>query len=62
MCNVGGIDRVLRIVAGLAILSLVFIGPQTAWGWIGLIPLITGVVGFCPMYPLIGISTCSKAQ
>lgn len=62
MCNVGGIDRVLRIVAGLVIFSLVFIGPQTPWGWLGLIPLLTGAVGFCPLYPILGVSTCSKAK
>lgn len=60
MCNVGGIDRVLRIVAGLAILSLVFIGPQTPWGWLGMIPLLTGAIGFCPAYPLLGMNTCKK--
>ena len=61
MCNVGGIDRVLRVVAGLLILSLVFIGPQTTWGWLGLVPLLTGVFGFCPAYPLLGISTCKRS-
>ncbi len=60
MCNVGGIDRVLRIVVGLAVLSLVFIGPQTPWGWLGLVPLLTGAIGFCPVYPLIGFSSCKK--
>ena len=49
--NVGGIDKVIRIVIGLAIISLVFIGPQTPWGWIGLIPLATAVINFCPLYP-----------
>jgi len=62
MCNVGGIDRVLRIVAGLLILSLVFVGPQTPWGWIGLIPLLTGVFSFCPLYSLIGFKTCSTEK
>jgi hypothetical protein len=57
--NEGTIDRALRIIAGLAILSLVFIGPQTPWGWIGLVPLITGLVGFCPLYRVLGINTCS---
>lgn len=59
MCNVGGIDRVLRIVIGLALISLVFIGPQTPWGWLGLIPLLTGVAGFCALYAIIGFKTCS---
>jgi hypothetical protein len=58
--NVGTIDRVLRIIVGLALISLVFIGPQTPWGWIGLVPLLTAVVGYCPAYSLLGIRTCSK--
>ncbi|GAB4390191.1 YgaP family membrane protein [Albidovulum sp.] len=56
--NEGTIDRVLRIVLGLVLLSLVFYGPQTPWGWIGLVPLITGLAGWCPLYRLLGISTC----
>lgn len=59
--NVGGIDRILRIVVGLALLSLVFIGPQTPWGYIGLIPLLTGIFSFCPAYTLLGIKTCKRA-
>ena len=58
MANVGGVDRVLRIVIGLALISLVFIGPKTPWGWIGVIPLATGFIRFCPLYPLLKISTC----
>ena len=57
--NEGTIDRVVRIVVGLALLSLVFVGPQTAWGWIGLVPLATGLAGWCPAYTLLGVSTCS---
>ena len=57
-CNEGNLDRIVRIVLGLALLSLVFIGPQSLWGLVGLIPLGTGLVGFCPMYRLLGISTC----
>ncbi|HSW52132.1 MAG TPA: DUF2892 domain-containing protein [Sulfuricaulis sp.] len=60
-CNVGGIDRALRIIVGIALLSLVFIGPQTAWGWIGVVPLLTGIFGFCPAYTLLGIKTCKTA-
>lgn len=56
--NEGMIDRVIRVVAGLAILSLAFIGPKTPWAYIGLVPLITGVVGFCPAYALFGLRTC----
>lgn len=53
------IDRVIRVVLGIALLSLVWIGPQTSWGWVGVVPLVTGLVGSCPLYRLFGISTCS---
>lgn len=56
--NVGGVDRWVRIIAGLVLLSLVFVGPKTPWGWIGLIPLSTGLLSTCPMYSLLGIRTC----
>ena len=59
--NVGTLDRTLRILAGLALLSLVFVGPQTLWGLAGLIFIVTGLVGFCPAYRLIGASTCSRS-
>lgn len=55
--NEGAIDRLLRIVAGLALLALVFVGPRTPWGYLGLVPLITGVVGYCPLYTLLRINT-----
>ena len=58
LTNEGGIDRGLRVAAGLVLLSLVFIGPQTPWGWIGIVPLATGLIGWCPAYSLFGISTC----
>jgi hypothetical protein len=53
--NEGSIDRAIRIIVGLALLSVVFIGPQSPWGWIGVIPLATGLVGFCP------ITVCSAS-
>ncbi|MGV6807315.1 MAG: YgaP family membrane protein [bacterium] len=56
--NEGNLDRAVRVIAGLVILSLAFIGPQTAWGYIGLIPLVTGLIGFCPLYKVVGLSTC----
>lgn len=56
--NEGNLDRILRVVVGAAAVSLVFVGPQSAWGWAGLIPLITGLVGTCPVYSLLGINTC----
>ncbi len=59
--NVGGIDRALRIVVGLALISLVFVGPKTLWGLVGIVPILTGLVRFCPVYPLLGINTCPRA-
>ena len=59
MKNMGTIDRVLRIVVGLALISIVFIGPQTPWGWIGVVPLATALMGYCPLYSLLGIKTCT---
>ncbi|MFC3118373.1 YgaP family membrane protein [Jhaorihella thermophila] len=56
--NEGTLDRILRVILGLALISIVFVGPQTPWGWIGLIPLLTGLVGICPLYSILGISTC----
>jgi len=58
MRNEGGLDRLLRIVVGLVLLALVFVGPKTPLGWIGVVPLLTGLVGFCPAYRIFGISTC----
>lgn len=55
--NVGSLDRWLRVIAGIVLLSLVFVGPRTSWGWLGLIPLVTGLAGYCPMYRLLGLST-----
>jgi hypothetical protein len=60
--NVGGIDRVLRILVGLGLLSLVFVGPQTPWGWIGVVVLLTGLIGWCPAYLPFGWSTKGKAD
>ena len=59
--NVGGMDRILRIIIGLGLISLVFVGPQTQWGWIGVIPLLTAIVSICPAEKLIGMITCSRA-
>jgi hypothetical protein len=56
--NLGGIDRAIRILAGAALLALAFVGPQTPWGYLGLVPLLTGVIGFCPAYCPLGLSTC----
>lgn len=56
--NVGGIDRILRIVVGIVLIALVFVGPQSPWGWIGVIPLATALIGWCPAYTIFGIRTC----
>ncbi len=60
--NVGSIDRAIRVIAGLGLISLVFVGPQTVWGWIGVVPLVTALVGWCPPYALLGINTCGTKQ
>jgi uncharacterized membrane protein YccC len=59
--NVGSLDRTLRILVGLGLISLVFVGPHTPWGWIGLVPLASGLFRFCPAYTLLGIKTCRTA-
>ena len=56
--NVGSVDRILRIVLGVVLIALVFVGPKTPWGWIGIIPLETGLFSTCPVYSLLGIRTC----
>jgi len=60
--NEGNVDRIVRVVAGLIILSLAFVGPKSAWGYIGLLPIITGLVGVCPAYSLFGINTCAAKK
>lgn len=56
--NEGKADRILRVIVGLGLLSLVFIGPQTMWGLVGLVPLLTGAIGVCPLYKVFGLDTC----
>jgi hypothetical protein len=56
--NEGTIDRVLRVGLGLGVLSLVFVGPETPWGWLGVVPIVTGLLGSCPAYTVLGLSTC----
>lgn len=56
--NEGTLDRVVRVLVGAAILSLAFIGPKTPWAYLGLVPILTGVVGYCPAYTIFGIRTC----
>jgi hypothetical protein len=56
--NEGTLDRAVRVVIGLALLSLTVVGPRTLWGLVGLVPLGTGLLGVCPVYSILGISTC----
>ncbi len=55
--NVGGIDKILRIVAGIALLAWALTGGPV-WAWVGIVPLATGLMGWCPLYPMLGLSTC----
>ena len=56
--NVGGIDRILRIVIGLVLIALTLTGTIGVWGWIGVVPLLTAAMGFCPLYTVLGFSSC----
>lgn len=58
--NIGTADRTLRLVIGVAALSLVFVGPRTPWGWIGIIPIATALITWCPLYQLFGLRTCGR--
>ena len=56
--NEGTADRIVRVLLGLAVLSLTLVGPKTPWGYVGLVPLAVGLFGFCPLYRVLGVSTC----
>jgi O-antigen ligase len=58
--NIGNIERVVRIVGGLVLIALAATGSVGVWGWLGLVPLATGLVGWCPPYSLLGINTCKN--
>jgi hypothetical protein len=58
LANESTADRAMRVVLGIVLLSLVIVGPQTLWGLVGLVPLVTGAIGSCPIYRLLGITTC----
>jgi hypothetical protein len=62
MTNEGTIDRAVRIVLGLGTLSLAFVGPHSPLGYLGLVPLVTGLIGFCPLYRVLGVNTCRVAK
>lgn len=61
-CNTGGIDRTLRIIVGLALIALAATNTIGAWGWIGVVPLLTGIFSFCPVYRLLGLNTCKTEK
>jgi hypothetical protein len=56
--NEGGLDRTVRIVAGLALIAAAATGTVGAWGYVGVVPVLTGSMGWCPLYTLLGVSTC----
>lgn len=61
-CNSGMIDRALRVIVGLVLIALTLTGTIGMWGWIGVVPLLTGAIGFCPLYTILGINTCSTKK
>ncbi len=60
--NEGTVDRILRVLVGIIVLSLAFVGPKTPWAYLGVIPLLTGAIGFCPLYAILGINTCGAPK
>ncbi len=60
--NEGKADRALRVIVGAVLIGLVFVGPKTPWGWVGLVPLVTGLVGTCPLYTMFGWRTCPMKE
>ena len=60
--NIGSLDKIIRVLIGLALIALVFVGPQTPWGWIGVPVILIALVGVCPLYKIIGMSTCKACK
>lgn len=60
--NEGKADRIIRVILGIGLLSLVFVGPQSAWGFVGVVPLFTGLFGFCPLYKVFSLNTCPMSR
>lgn len=58
--NIGTTERIIRVVLGVGLLSLAFVGPQSPWAYLGFVPLLTGLVGWCPPYALLGIGAASR--
>lgn len=59
--NVGTVDRILRVIVGAALIAYALYNPDAWWGWIGVVPVLTALVGICPAYSLIGLKTCSRS-
>jgi len=60
--NIGKTERIVRIVVGIGVLSLAFVGPRASWAYLGLLPLLSGLIGWCPPYALLGISTVGTSK
>ena len=60
--NIGGVERIVRVVIGIGILALAFVGPKSPWAYLGILPIVTGAVGWCPPYSLFGISTLKATK
>lgn len=60
--NVGGMDRILRVLVGIVLLALTLTGQIGVWGWIGVVPLVTGLFKFCPLYRVLGLNTCPVSR
>ncbi|MEH6579539.1 MAG: DUF2892 domain-containing protein [Amphritea sp.] len=60
--NIGSVDKALRILVGLVLIALVFVGPQTLWGWMGVPVILIAVFGWCPLYKILGVSSCKKCS
>lgn len=58
--NIGNLDKMVRVLVGLVLIALVFVGPQSVWGWIGVPVILIALFGWCPLYKVLGISTCRK--
>jgi hypothetical protein len=62
ICNIHPVERVVRTLIGIGLVAIVFVGPKTPWGWIGVVPLATGLLGWCPPYQWLGINTAKTGK
>ncbi|MBE9395759.1 DUF2892 domain-containing protein [Pontibacterium sp. N1Y112] len=60
--NIGSLDKAIRVLVGLVLLALVFVGPQSVWGWVGLPVILIALFGWCPLYKILGVSTCKRCN